>query len=251
MAGSQEFINMMLPYAMEASKISGIDPRIIVAQSALETGYGRSAPGNNYFGIKSHGKSGGNNLATTEVINGQPVKINDSFRAYSGPRESALGYADFINSNPRYSGMKTAQGLEAQISALGSSGYATDPNYAQKVASIAARVPFSGTMPQASPYAGMADGPKGQEAYPGPVMGSMMAGSPQPQAMPQQQASAPIPAAAQALANPRASANNIFGMMAAQPQQQAQFSPVQIAGPSPEQANALSSLIAALTNRMA
>lgn len=96
-----------------------------------------------------------------------------------------------------------------------------------------------------------ADGPKGQEAYPAPVMGSMMVGSPQPQAMPQQQASAPIPDAAQALANPKASANNIFGMMAAQPQQQAQFSPVKIAGPSSEQANALSSLIAALTNRMA
>lgn len=95
---------------------------------------------------------------------------------------------------------------------------------------------------------GMADGPKGQEAYAAPVMGSMMAGSPQPQ---QQQASGPIPAAAQALANPQASANNIFGMMAAQPQQQAQFSPVQIMGPSPEQANALSSLIAALKNRMA
>lgn len=90
---------------------------------------------------------------------------------------------------------------------------------------------------------GAADGPKGQEAYSAPVMGSMMAGSPQPQ---QQQASGPIPAAAQALANPQASANNIFGMMAAQPQQQAQFSPVQIMGPSPEQANALSSLIAAL-----
>lgn len=101
---------------------------------------------------------------------------------------------------------------------------------------------------QASPYAGMADGPKGQEAYPAPVMGSMMAGmgGQQPQ-----QTSAAIPAAAQALANPTASANNIFGMMAAQPQQGPQFSPVQIMGPSPEQANALSSLIAALTNRTA
>jgi hypothetical protein len=94
----------------------------------------------------------------------------------------------------------------------------------------------------------VADGPKGQEAYPAPVMGSMMAGSPNPQ---QQQASGPIPAAAQSLANPQASANNIFGMMAAQQPQQAQFSPVQIMGPSSEQANALSSLIAALKNRMA
>lgn len=106
--------------------------------------------------------------------------------------------------------------------------------------------PSNAAPQQSSPYSGMADGPKGQEAYQAPVMGSMMAGAPQPQ---QQQAAGPVPAAAQALANPQASANNIFGMMAAQPQQQAQFSPVQIMGPSPEQANALSSLIAALTNR--
>jgi hypothetical protein len=92
-----------------------------------------------------------------------------------------------------------------------------------------------------------ADGPKGQEAYPAPVMGSMMASSSQPA---QQQASS-IPAAVQALANPRAAASNVFGMMAALPQQQAQFSPVQIMGPSPDQANALSSLIAALKGGVA
>jgi len=96
-----------------------------------------------------------------------------------------------------------------------------------------------------SPYAGMADGPKGQEMYSAPpVMGSMVAGNTTP-------ASGPIPAAAQALANPKASANNIFGMMALAPQQQAQFAPVQIMGPSPQQATALSSLIAALKNRTA
>lgn len=97
-----------------------------------------------------------------------------------------------------------------------------------------------------SPYAGMADGPKGQEMYPRPVMGSMVAGNTQ------QGASNPPPAAAQALAGQQPAGNsmaNIFGMMALAPQQQAQFSPVQIMGPSAEQANALSSLIAALKNR--
>lgn len=96
-----------------------------------------------------------------------------------------------------------------------------------------------------SPYAGMADGPKGQEMYPRPVMGSMVAGNSAPAS-----SSAPVPAAAQALAG--GSGNkmaDIFGMMALAPQQQAQFSPVQIMGPSPGQANALSSLIAALKNR--
>ena len=96
-----------------------------------------------------------------------------------------------------------------------------------------------------SPYAGMADGPKGQEVYPRPVMGSMVASNTAPAA-----SSAPVPAAAQALAG--GSGNkmaDIFGMMALAPQQPPQFSPVQIMGPSPQQANALSSLIAALKNR--
>jgi len=97
---------------------------------------------------------------------------------------------------------------------------------------------------QSSAYAGMADGPKGQESYPAPVMGSMFAG-PDPQPQGQEQ----IPGAVQAMANPQTPAGNIFGMMAAQPQQQPQFSPAQIMGPSPEQATALSSLIAALKNR--
>lgn len=96
-----------------------------------------------------------------------------------------------------------------------------------------------------SAYAGMADGPKGQEMYPRPVMGSMVAGNTAPAP-----SSAPVPAAAQALAG--GSGNkmaDIFGMMALAPQQQPQFAPAQIMGPSPQQANALSSLIAALKNR--
>lgn len=96
-----------------------------------------------------------------------------------------------------------------------------------------------------SPYAGMADGPKGQETYPRAVMGSMVAGNTAPSS-----SSSPPPAAAQALAKgPESRLANIFGMMALAPQQQPQFSPVQIMGPSPQQANALSSLIAALKNR--
>ncbi|TBG78624.1 hypothetical protein ELG76_04210 [Rhizobium leguminosarum] len=103
----------------------------------------------------------------------------------------------------------------------------------------------SGAMPQA-PGPMVADGPKGQEAYPAPLMGSMMAGqSPNPGSF-----SAVPPAVQQAAAAPK-SMNDIFGMMAAAPQQGPQFSPVQIMGPSAEQANALSSLIQALKGRMA
>lgn len=133
----QKFIDTLLPAAIEHGQRIGVDPRIIVAQAAQETGWGKSAPGNNFFGIKSHGQGGGQNLTTHEVINGQRVKINDSFRTFASPQDSVAGYADFIASNKRYRPMREAKGLDAQLQALGASGYATDPNYARSVGAIA------------------------------------------------------------------------------------------------------------------
>ncbi len=109
----------------------------------LESGWGKSAPGNNLFGIKSHGLPGGNTLPTTEVVGGQPVAAQDSFRAYASPADSVAGYADFILNNKRYAPVRAAQGLEAQAAALGQSGYATDPAYGQKVLQIAQGLPQS------------------------------------------------------------------------------------------------------------
>lgn len=140
-AGKDEFVNSIMPMAQEASAKTGLDPRLIVAQAALESGWGKSAPGNNLFGIKSHGVPGGNTLATNEVVNGQPVSVRDSFRAYASPADSVKGYADFMTQNPRYEPVRAAQGLEAQVAALGQSGYATDPAYAQKVMQIAQGLP--------------------------------------------------------------------------------------------------------------
>lgn len=134
------FVEQLWPAAVEAGQATGVDPRIIVAQSAVETGWGKHAPGNNYFGIKSHGQKGGNVMATTEYVNGQPVRTQDSFRAYASPEESVRGYADFINKNPRYAAFKQAPDLDSQLNALGRSGYATDPNYASTVGQIARRL---------------------------------------------------------------------------------------------------------------
>lgn len=133
----QEFIDMLMPTALEVSAETGIDPRIIVAQAAQETGWGRSAPGNNFFGIKSHGQSGGQTLNTHEYINGERVNVSDSFRTFGSPEDSVRGYGEFIRSNPRYGDFMAAQGLDAQLDALQASGYATDPNYSQSVGSIA------------------------------------------------------------------------------------------------------------------
>ena len=140
--GRDAFIQAMMPHAMRVSQATGLDPRLVIAQAAQETGWGKHAPGNNYFGIKSHGKAGGQNLATNEVVNGQTVRVNDSFRAYGGMGDSADGYASFLKENPRYRSMLSAPDLDGQLAALGKSGYATDPNYAASVGSIARSIPL-------------------------------------------------------------------------------------------------------------
>lgn len=152
----ESFVSAMMPHALEASKMTGVDPRLIVAQAAQETGWGAHAPGNNYFGVKSHGQGGGNNLSTTEYVNGQPVTMNDNFRSYGGMRDSAMGYANFLLGNPRYQPMMNAQGLDAQLAALGQSGYATDPNYASSVGGIAKSLPDLMAL-ASDPYASDAD----------------------------------------------------------------------------------------------
>lgn len=144
----QDFVNMLMPSAMQASQITGVDPRIIVAQAAQETGWGRAAPGNNYFGIKSHGQGGGQTFKTHEYVNGQRVSMNDSFRSYNSPSDSVMGYADFLMQNPRYRPMMAAQGLDAQLVELGRSGYATDPNYAASVGRIARSISMPGQSEQ-------------------------------------------------------------------------------------------------------
>lgn len=157
--GKEEFIAELYPTAIEVGKEIGVDPRIIVAQAAIETGWGKHAPGNNYFGIKSHGMSGGQVLTTKEVVNGKTITIKDSFRSFESPKDSVRGYGEFIKANPRYREFSSAKSLEDQVQALGRSGYATDPNYANKIYSIATGLPpisafgeISSTSPVKNPY---------------------------------------------------------------------------------------------------
>lgn len=135
----EQFYAQYLPYAQSVSQRTGLDPRLVLAQSALETGYGKSAPNMNFFGIKSHGRKGGSTLSTQEFEGGRMVQQPASFRGYETPEQSFMDYADFITSNPRYKGVLEADGLEAQIAAMAKSGYATDPEYGSKLASIASQ----------------------------------------------------------------------------------------------------------------
>jgi hypothetical protein len=133
----QEFYSQYLPYAKKVSNQTGLDPRLVLAQAALETGYGKSAPNMNFFGIKSHGKEGGQTLQTSEFEGGKMVGQPASFRGYENPGQSFQDYANFLKSNPRYEGVLSAKGLDGQISAMANSGYATDPSYGAKLANIA------------------------------------------------------------------------------------------------------------------
>ena len=111
---------------------------VATAQAALETGFGKSAPGANLFGIKSHGRQGGGTYRTTEVVNGRPVSTTASFRSYDSPASSIADRGAFLQRNPRYAkaGYFDAGSAEEKAAALQRAGYATDPNYASKLQSL-------------------------------------------------------------------------------------------------------------------
>ncbi|MDU9412366.1 flagellar assembly peptidoglycan hydrolase FlgJ [Pseudomonas sp. zfem005] len=142
----QEFIDTMLPMAQEAAKSIGVDPRYLVAQAALETGWGKSiirqqdgSSSHNLFGIKSHGWDGQSARAlTTEFKDGQAVKEAASFRAYDSYQQSFHDYVNFLQGNDRYSeALEVTDKPERFVRELQQAGYATDPQYARKVAQIA------------------------------------------------------------------------------------------------------------------
>lgn len=136
MASPADFFRNLLPYARRVSELTGVDPRLVLAQSALETGYGRSAPGQNYFGIKAPSGQG-QGLLTQEYEGGQMVQRREPFRTYENPAQSFEDYANLLLRNERYRPVREARTIEDQIRAMGASGYATDPEYANKLRSIA------------------------------------------------------------------------------------------------------------------
>lgn len=158
-----QFIQAMTPHALAASQATGVDPRIIMAQSILETGYGRHAPGNNYFGIKAFGSQPGQSLATKEYGANGLYGTTSRFRTYDSMADSAQDYANFLKTNGRYQGLLNAKTFDDQISALGKSGYATDPNYANTVRSIALKMNLD---PNAQPTQFAANTPAAPTAAP-------------------------------------------------------------------------------------
>ncbi|CAI8916721.1 Peptidoglycan hydrolase FlgJ [Pseudomonas marginalis] len=146
-SSQDEFVATMLPMAKAAAARIGVDPKYLVAQAALETGWGKSvmraedgSSSHNLFGIKA-GQSwqGGQARAiTSEFRDGAMVKETAQFRSYASYQDSFHDLVTLLQSNDRYKEVvKSADNPEQFVRELQKAGYATDPAYASKISQIA------------------------------------------------------------------------------------------------------------------
>lgn len=148
----EEFVKTYYPFAKKVEDKNGISAIFILAQSALESGWGEKAVGNMMFGVKASAKTPENKrqlITTTEYLKTANVKfpevisvvkqpngffkykVKDWFRKYDSPEESFSDHADFFFKNPRYSfALKVKDNPVKFAEAIAKAGYATDPNYA-------------------------------------------------------------------------------------------------------------------------
>lgn len=166
-----EFVAQLSGPARAASRASGVPAELILAQAALETGWGRreiatETGGNshNLFGIKAGSSWQGprTRITTHEVTNGQRHRIEDDFRVYGSFEEAFTDYARLIGGNPRYASVVTAADASAAAHALQRSGYATDPAYATKLIAV---INTMGPLPGVTATAIAANAPQGDAIH--------------------------------------------------------------------------------------
>lgn len=123
------FIEQVMPHALRFAEQTGLDPRLAIATAALETGWGKHAPGGALFGIKGSGQD----LMTTEYVDGKPVQMKQSFRRYDAAQDpAAASFDDFsklMAESKYYGGVRATAGkpFEDQLAAFVASPYATNP----------------------------------------------------------------------------------------------------------------------------
>ena len=142
----ESFVARFLDDATDAARKLGIEPRLLLAQAALETGWGSAAPQhpdgqptNNLFGIKAGASWAGARSAqwTLEHSAGGAERKREEFRAYPTSTASFADYVDLISGSPRYAGaLEQGADPEAYVRAVTAAGYATDPSYGDKWLSI-------------------------------------------------------------------------------------------------------------------
>ncbi|MBU3022159.1 flagellar assembly peptidoglycan hydrolase FlgJ [Aestuariibacter sp. A3R04] len=142
----QAFVAALYPHAERAAAELGTDAKAIIAQAAVETGWGQYVIHNsqgqsshNLFGIKASPQWTGSQAVvdTIEFNNGVPERRKAAFRQYTSLEEGLADYVNFVRSQPRYAQAVAASGDTQQyFSELQQAGYATDPDYASKVMSV-------------------------------------------------------------------------------------------------------------------
>lgn len=139
------FLSQLAGPAMAVAQKSGIPHQLIMAQAALESGWGRreiptasGRPSHNLFAIKAtpDWKGETTEIMTTEYSNGVAKKVKAAFRVYSSYKEALSDYATLLTRNPRYKKIAEATTPEMGAHALQEGGYATDPDYARKLIGI-------------------------------------------------------------------------------------------------------------------
>lgn len=142
---SKDFLARLSLPAKLASEQSGVPHHLILAQAALESGWGQrqirqqnGEPSFNLFGIKASADWKGKvtEITTTEYENGEARKVKARFRVYGSWLEALSDYVSLLSRNPRYAAVTAAATAEQGAQALQHAGYATDPNYARKLTSM-------------------------------------------------------------------------------------------------------------------
>jgi flagellar protein FlgJ len=142
----EAFQNRLQADAEAASRVTGIPAKFMLAQAALETGWGKKeirardgSSAHNLFGIKATGNWTGKTVdaTTIEYVNGVAQRKVEKFRAYDSYSEAFQDYAKLLRSNPRYEKvLANAQDAHGFAYGLQRAGYATDPHYAEKLSRI-------------------------------------------------------------------------------------------------------------------
>ena len=136
-----EFVETLLPFSKKAGKELGIDPKLILAQAALETNWGRSIPKHqdgsssfNLFGLKGQSTLGNSvKLHTKEFKAGKAYRQFANFRAYTCFSECFTDYVRIISGNRYQRKIQNAKTPQEIATGIQRAGYATDPHYARKL----------------------------------------------------------------------------------------------------------------------
>ena len=157
---AKSFAKTIWPQVTAAAQVLGVPAVAVLAQTALETGWGVAAPGNNLFGVKAVDGQAGSARATHEVVDGVLTPQTANFRDYNSPADAMSDYIGLIQSGyQNATGQSTVAGF---AQALQAGGYATDQNYAAKIVNIA-QSPLMAQVLQAiggsSPQANSTGGP--------------------------------------------------------------------------------------------